>query len=132
MDCCDNNKIKTRAKLLVIDDDSQTHLIISDILEGSGINIIEMIRGTEALDFLKNCKDHIDLILLDIYLQGCDVWTLASKIRILNKKVPIIAIAAMYPKELAAKCRFEGFDGYFSKSFKMEKLKDIILSYFKN
>ena len=50
MDCFDNNKAKSRPELLVIDDDVQTRMLIRELLEDTGIDIIESDCGTEAFE----------------------------------------------------------------------------------
>jgi two-component system NtrC family response regulator len=65
----------------------------------------------------------------DIYLPGFDGWTLIGMIREVSPQVPVIAISAILPAELAAKYRTTGFTGYITKPFEMNRLKEIIVSY---
>lgn len=129
MYCCEDNKVNIKAKLLVIDDDKHTRMLIRDVLDGTDIPVIESDCGKQALDLFKELREEIGLILLDIYLPDCDGWTLGGMIRQVSPQVPVIAISAIFPAELAAKYRTAGFTGYITKPFEMNRLKEIIVSY---
>lgn len=129
MNYYDNNRVKKKSKLLVIDDNGQTQMLIRDLLEDTGINIIESDCGIKAFEIVKDLQDQIGLILLDIYLPDCDGWTLAEQIRQLSPNIPILAISAMLPVELAENCRSAGLNGYFSKPLDIIRLKETIISY---
>jgi two-component system cell cycle sensor histidine kinase/response regulator CckA len=129
MYCKEGNKANVGAKLLVIDDDETTCMLIRETLDDTDIGIIETGFSTEAFDIFKNHRDEIGLVLLDICLPGCNGWTLIGMIRQLSPQITVIAISAMPPAELAEKCRTAGFNGYVSKPFDLNQLKQIILSY---
>ena len=129
MNYYDNNRVKKKSKLLVIDDNGQTQMLIRDLLEDTGINIIESDCGIKAFEIVKDLQDQIGLILLDIYLPDCDGGTLAEQIRQLSPNIPILAISAMLPVELAENCRSAGLNGYFSKPLDIIRLKETIISY---
>ncbi len=116
--------------LLIIDDDKITRMLIKDILEGSGIPILESGCGEHAFELFKKHRGKIGLILLDIRLPDCDGWVLIGTIRQLDQHVPVIAISAILPSELAAKYQLAGFTGYISKPFKVDELQEVIISYF--
>jgi CheY-like chemotaxis protein len=128
MCCCEDIKSDVMLKLLVIDDDETTRMLIRETLDDTDISIIETGNYTEALDIFRNQRDEIGLILLDIYLPGCDGWTLAGMIRQLDPKIPLIAISAIPPAELDVKFRTAGFNGYISKPFDIDQLRQIIKS----
>jgi len=123
-------KESNRRILLIIDDDKTTRMLIKDILEDTSIPIMESACGEKAYELFKNYREKIGLILLDIRLPDCDGWSLIGSIRQLDQKIPVIAISAILPSELAAKYQLAGFTGYISKPFKVDELKEVIISYF--
>ena len=125
----DENKVRSTARLFIVDDDLTTRILISDMLDVTGIGIIESDCGTEAFEIFKRRRHEIGLILLDIYLPGFDGWKLISLIRQIDTQIPVIAISAILPFELAERYRAAGFNNYMSKPFDMIRLKEIILSY---
>ncbi|MBN2523831.1 MAG: response regulator [Bacteroidales bacterium] len=123
-------KGSNRRILLIIDDDKSTRMLIKDILEDTGILIMESVCGEKAYELIKNYREKIGLVLLDIWLPDCDGWSLIGSIRQLDQKIPVIAISAILPSELAEKYQLAGFTGYISKPFKVDELQEVIISYF--
>jgi CheY-like chemotaxis protein len=117
-----------RRKLLVIDDDQNTRVLIREMLDGTGIGIIEAFSGTEAFEIYQSHRHETGMVLLDILLPGCDGWTLAGMIRRIDPLVPLIAISAMPPADLDARYRAAGFTGYASKPLQLNSLKQTIIS----
>ncbi|MGD2035093.1 MAG: response regulator [Bacteroidales bacterium] len=124
-----DNKIRSRSKLLIIDDDETTRILIKDVLEDTGIPILESGCGMQAYGILRNNRDEIGLILLDIRLPDYDGWLLITGIRRLAPEIPVIAISAIFPHELAAKYKSAGFTEYMAKPFDTQQLEAIVISY---
>lgn len=120
-----------KRKILLVDDDEATHILIRGILEGANINIIESWCGMEAHSLFRKYSRETDLILLDIKLPDCNGWELIRQFRSENYIKPIIAISAMNPKELKEKARCFGFNSYLSKPFDIKDLKKIVEFYLK-
>ena len=118
-----------KRKLLIIDDDEATRILIAEILTNSCIDIIEADCGHKALYLFNKYSSEIALVLLDIRLPNCSGWELIGQFRDENYFIPIIAISAMDPKELREKTRYYGFDSYLSKPFDIEDLKRIVEFY---
>ncbi len=118
-----------RRKLLVVDDDEQTRILIREILDDTAIPVIEIDCGTGVFELYKQQQQEIGLILLDIWLPGCDGWSLIRRIRELDSEVPAIAISAMFPNDLVTKYQAAGFTDYLVKPFDINHLRSIILSY---
>ncbi len=123
-------KESNRRILLIIDDDKITRMLIKDILEGSGIPILESGCGEKACELFKNNRKKIGLVLLDIRLPDCDGWDLIGTIRQIDPHVPVLAVSAILPSELAANYQLAGFTGYISKPFKTDELQEVIFSFF--
>lgn len=94
-----NTKItKPVKKILIIDDDEATRILICGIFEGTNINIIEAGCGLEAFKLFKKYSFEIDLILLDLRLPDCSGWELNRQLRSENNIIPVIAISAINQK----------------------------------
>jgi CheY-like chemotaxis protein len=102
---------------------------MSEILEGANVTIIECGCGKEAISLFKqHCADLV-LVLLDINLPRCNGWDLAKQFRKIKPGVPIIAVSAIAPYELATKCREAGFDAYISKPFDIDEFLKMVKGY---
>lgn len=116
-------------KILLIEDDLASRLLVSEILEGVNITTIECDCGKEAIAIFTKHSDEIALILLDIKLPGMDGWELYDQLRKVNPEIPIIAVSATLPEELAVNCRRKGFNNYISKPFDINELLEMVTSF---
>jgi CheY-like chemotaxis protein len=124
------NHINVRDKLLVIDDDYATRLLIKEIVRDTKIIIIETGCGREAFDLFSNFSQEIFLVILDILLPVYNGWTLIQKFRQVDPGIPVIALSAISPQELAFKCELAGLSEYISKPFRIREIRQIINSYY--
>ncbi len=125
----EKDHISVRDKLLIIDDDNATRLLIKEILRDTKISIIETGCGSEAIDLFKQYSGEIFLIMLDIRLPVYDGWTLLQKFREADRLIPVIVVSAIPPRELALRCELEGVPVYLSKPFRVHEVSKIIKSY---
>lgn len=79
-------------KILIVDDDSEIRHLLRDFLEKHAFQIYEAENNVEVFDILK--AETIDLILLDIMLDGEDGLVICRKIRE-TMNVPVIMITAL-------------------------------------
>jgi two-component system response regulator VicR len=109
-----------KAKILLVEDDSNLSFVIKDNLERKGFDVSLSKDGAAGL--LQFSKENYDLCLFDIMMPNMDGITMAEKIRISNQHVPIIFISAktLLDDKLAA---FKiGGDDYLIKPFSMDEL----------
>ena len=127
-----NRKVnQAKQKLLIIDDDEASRLLIVEILSDGCTSIIEAKCGKEALFLFKKYSEELALVFLDIKLPDCSGWELISQFRSENYSVPIIAISATNPNELKERCEVAGFDSYLSKPFDIKDMEQIAEFYLK-
>jgi CheY-like chemotaxis protein len=119
----------SRQKLLIIDDDEATRLLIAEIFEETNVTIIECGSGKKAISLFKEHCDDIALILLDIRLPGCSGWELLKYFRKEKPLIPAIAISATAPTEIAHSCEAAGFNAFVSKPFDMNKFMETVSEY---
>ncbi|MBK8805284.1 MAG: PAS domain S-box protein [Bacteroidales bacterium] len=81
----ESNKIKYVAKktntILIAEDEEINYLLIKELIAPSGINLIRVKNGQEAVDLCLNDKS-IDLILMDIKMPEMDGYTATKIIRV--------------------------------------------------
>jgi len=119
-------------KILLIDDDEATRILINEILNGSNIYVIEAGCGNEGFNLFKKHSEEIDLVLLDIKLPDCMGWELIRQFRTENQFIPIIALSAINKNELKEKAEVFGFSSYLSKPFDINELEQIVKFYMKH
>lgn len=106
-------------KILIIDDDEDLSMIISDMLENYGYQVTCAVDSDSAFDLLSNNTYHI--ILLDINLPDSDGFKLCKELR-RTSTIPVIFASA----RTSETDRITGFDiggdDYLSKPYSMKEL----------
>ena len=69
-----------RKKVLVVEDNELNRTLLSEILSGE-YQVLEAENGQAALDILKQHKDSIALILLDVRMPVMDGYTFLDKVK---------------------------------------------------
>lgn len=105
--------------ILIVDDDEDLSLIISDMLESYGYKVSHAENSTEAFDLLSENKYH--LVLLDINLPTSTGFEICEELRKVSS-VPVIFASA----RTSETDRITGFniggDDYLPKPYSMQEL----------
>jgi signal transduction histidine kinase/DNA-binding response OmpR family regulator len=90
-----------RPKILVIDDDKDIRVVISEILDQSGYEVFTAGSGQQGLDLATQIAPN--LIILDIMMPGMDGWTVLTKLQ--HKPtladIPVIILSGASGLEMA-------------------------------
>lgn len=112
--------MKEKTKILLVEDDSNLGTILSDFLSVKGYEVTHALNGEDGFNHFKGSK--FDLCLIDIMMPKMDGFTLAKKIRMIDKIVPFLFVTAKGMLD----DKIEGFkigaDDYVTKPFSMEEL----------
>jgi signal transduction histidine kinase/DNA-binding response OmpR family regulator len=110
-------KHPTNRRILVIDDDAIQVTLLCDMLKSSGFQAIGAHSGEEGMRLLRDGKNPIDLVLLDlIMLPGMDGLDTYRAIHRLNAALPVLLMSGYNqaaPKVL--KAQQEGAGPYLAK-----------------
>lgn len=106
-------------RILIIDDDEDLSMIISDMLEAYGFSVTHVIDSSKAFDLLSENTYHI--ILLDINLPESDGFELCRELR-QSSTVPIIFASARTSETDRITGYDIGGDDYLPKPYSMKEL----------
>lgn len=117
---------KSKAKILVVDDDERALRLIEAMLAPKGYQIILAKDGKEAVDIVRSRIP--DLILLDIMMPGIDGYATLAKIKEdkATANIPVIMVSAVgyeLNKKLANQL---GAAGYITKPVDLAELQGTI------
>jgi DNA-binding response OmpR family regulator len=106
---------------LLVEDDVNLGLLISDHLESNGYDVTIADDGAQGLMVFNGELFH--LCVLDVMLPKIDGFSLAKDIRNLNSEIPILFLTAKSMTEDKIKGFEVGGDDYLTKPFSVEELQ---------
>jgi hypothetical protein len=125
----DSNMGTWKEKTILVAEDEKINLFyIQTVLKSTGINMIIVNNGLEAVEQCKNNHD-IALVLMDIKMPEMDGLTATRIIKSFRAGLPIIATTAFALSSDREKCLEAGCDNYLSKPIKKDKLISMMNEY---
>ena len=116
-------------RILVVEDNVQNRMLVKDVLEFYGYEIIEAENGQEGIDMAKKYKP--DLILMDIQMPVIDGFTAVKIIRSdpETKNIKMIAVTSFAMSGDKERIKEAGFDHYISKPIDTRELPGLVKSF---
>ena len=116
-------------KILIVDDDDMSRMLISMIVKKFCKVILEAETGTKALEICRNNPD-LDLIIMDVKMPEMDGYEATKQIRKFNSDVVIIIQTAFVLTGGKENAKVTGCNDYLSKPFTAATLISLINKYF--
>jgi len=113
--------------ILVVDDIYENRKLLIDLLNYYGFKTIQAKDGLEALDIYK--KEKIDLIFMDILMPKLNGIESIKRIRIEDKKIPIVVVSANVFNEDRKNALDNGASDFISKPIEESELLLILQKY---
>lgn len=110
----DSVQDSNRKKLLVVDDEPDTVILLKHILRHEGYDVAGASNGLEAIEKMKEIQP--SLVLLDMMMPQMDGWEAINKIREIAN-TPIIILSANSQVESIIHALQVGADDYITKPF---------------
>jgi len=107
-------------KILVVEDDKHTRMLLQAILESANYTVVTANNGEDALEVME--KEHVDLVVLDIMMPKMDGYEFTKILRENDNNLPILMVSA---KQLPANKRkgfLVGTDDYITKPIDEEEM----------
>ena len=100
-------------RILVVDDDKHTRMLMQAILENENYTVFLAKNGEEALDVID--KEHVDLVVLDIMMPQMDGYEFTKTLRENNNNLPILMVSAKHQPADKHRGFLVGTDDYITK-----------------
>ncbi len=113
----ETNTDNHHAKVLVVEDDDNLRLAVSDNLEDEGYDVMSTRTGAKADDYVGRYQ--FDLIVLDIMLPDSDGFTLCKRWRDRGVQSMILMLTARDQEEDMVKGFNAGADDYIVKPYQL-------------
>lgn len=107
-------------RILVVDDDKNTRLLLKAVLEGASYTVSVASNGLEALSVMDN--EHIDLAIVDVMMPKMDGYELTKTLRENNNNLPILMVSAKQLPVDKHKGFLAGTDDYITKPIDDEEM----------
>lgn len=114
-----------RMRVMAVDDDRPTRLLIRTFLEHLGFrDVVERETAEEALRDLR--RKHFDLLISDLEMQPMDGWQLLQQLRrdenVMNPHIPVILATQHGDRASVLKARDSGASAFIVKPIDFQKL----------
>jgi DNA-binding response OmpR family regulator len=113
--------VKTKIKILLVEDDTNLGFIVSDQLKSDGYAVTLCTDGLEAFKRFNEEKFH--LCIFDVMMPKKDGFSLARDVRKINHEVPILFLTAKSMTEDKVEGFKAGGDDYLTKPFSIEEFQ---------
>jgi CheY-like chemotaxis protein len=110
--------------ILIVDDEKNIRLTLSQVLETLGAEIDTAANGEEALTKLKGRE--FSLILLDIRMPGMDGMEILRRVREIRPDIRVIMITAYGTIESAVEAMKLGAVDFLQKPFDPEEIRELV------
>lgn len=110
--------------ILVIDDDPIFRMLMRDILEEAGLEVIEVPEGSEADEICR--RRSISLVLTDLVMPGAEGIETIKQLRNNYPYLPIVAVSGAFGGAFLKIASFLGADAAVRKPFTAEQLLQVI------
>lgn len=111
---------------LIVEDERTNYNLLMIMLRPSKVKLIWVIDGQEAIDYVKQNPESIDLILMDIRLPNVNGYEATMAIKKINKNIPVIAQTAYAMDVEVQRAMQSGCDAYITKPIDRGQLLETI------
>ncbi|TSB46649.1 response regulator transcription factor [Alkalicoccobacillus porphyridii] len=111
--------MNSTTNILVVDDEKELLQLVGTFLDKEGYHVLTASDGYEATDLL--ASEPIDLVILDIMMEGIDGFELCKRIRE-TSQIPVVMLTAKSSEEDRIRGLKLGADDYVVKPFSPREL----------
>jgi two-component system sensor histidine kinase BarA len=114
--------------VLVADDNSVNRKLVRTLLEKEGAQVVCVENGREAVDFVANNPNQVDLALIDIHMPKMNGFEAVENLRKLpgGQSIPMIAMTADVMSKNRAEISHSAFDAGVTKPIDIQELLQLI------
>jgi CheY-like chemotaxis protein len=113
-------------KILIVDDNPNMSVLLSDILEIFDFQGIHANDGNDALNQLR--KDKYDLVFTDLRMPNMDGHDLLKAIKLEHPSMPVVVVTGYSGADTRDEMFSAKADGFLSKPFKVNDIQALLSS----
>jgi nitrogen-specific signal transduction histidine kinase/CheY-like chemotaxis protein len=120
------DRLNTDAIVLLVDDEPSIRQAMGSMLRMKGLRVVEASDGTEALACIRQYKDAISLIVLDVTLPGAPAHEVLEEARRVRSDVKVVVSSAYGQNTAEASLPGVRFDSFLRKPYSVEDLGSLV------
>lgn len=109
-----------KTKILLIEDEADLALIVSDTLQSEGYDVTTAVDGIDGLAKFKICRP--DIVVADVMMPRMDGFAMAREMRRLSATVPLLFLTAKSTVDDVERGFELGANDYLKKPFELREL----------
>ena len=113
-----------QVSVLVIENEKDIRLLLSDILTSGGHRVASAADGIEALQIFK--KEYFDVVLTDLGMPAMSGWEVASTIKKMDPDVIVVIISGWGSELDDRELEKNGVDMVVSKPFRVGQILNLV------
>jgi len=117
------------SRILVVEDNTKNMKLVRDVLVYAGYDVVEATTGEDGVRLALETAP--DLVLMDLQLPGIDGMEALRRIRLTEKRVPVVAVTAFAMNADRERAFDAGFDGYVEKPISVRVLPQQVSDFLK-
>jgi len=114
-----------RKQVLVVDDQYGIRVLLQEVLEREGYQVLLAANGTEALQLVE--RGNPELVLLDMKIPGMDGIEILTNIRKNNPTLKVVMMTAYGELDLVKEAAALSAIGHFTKPFDIDELRRFVI-----
>ncbi len=118
-----------KRKILVVEDNPNMGSLLSDMLEVFAVQSVRATDGVEALAVLE--KEQIGLVITDLRMPKMSGSELLTAVKEKNPDMPVVLISGFSMEATGERDSLAQADGFLSKPFRMNDIKNVIERHFR-
>jgi len=115
---------KISGRVLVVDDEVVIRILLTEILETAGHQVVAVESAETALALVE--KEHFDLILSDMYMDGLSGMELLIKVKGMYPMLPVIVITGQPALDQAIAAMKKGAADFITKPFSADQIHHVV------
>jgi PAS domain S-box-containing protein len=112
--------------VLFVDDEAQLRDMAEMMLGVLGFDVIKAGHGLEALEFFRERKDEINLVILDLTMPGMNGWETLAALRALRPDIPVVLASGYDEAKVMEGEHAELPQAFLHKPYRMAELEAAI------
>ncbi|MFN3701085.1 MAG: response regulator [Alphaproteobacteria bacterium] len=111
-------------KILLVEDQSESRALLRNMLSELGISqVFDASDGRQALSFLDNAFDFVDVVVCDWNMPNMSGVELLRQLRTVNTDTPFLMVTGRADMASVMEAKSSGVNGYIRKPFSLSQLE---------